>query len=225
MGKTAFARYLSERLSTVSGKKAAYFSPEEMEQKIDMDLIRDIIDAYRPDFVIVDSLQAVADYNCVSGKGGKEMVAFMAGIRALSDETKIPVLMISGLDRKTDRQKNHMPGIGNIFLSADIVPYADAVMFLRAAYYDSEADPGQASCVVAKAPGGTTAEVLLLWDDEKAVFGDVLYSLAGTTDRRRPASTPRTMGSGSSRNTLTGLFPAPVTTGSSTTSCSTRPRC
>ncbi|WP_304973810.1 DnaB-like helicase C-terminal domain-containing protein [uncultured Alistipes sp.] len=183
MGKTAFARYLSERLSTVSGKKAAYFSQEEMEQKIDIDLIRDSIDAYRPDFVIVDSLQAVADYNCTSGKGGKEMVSFMAGIRALSDETKIPVLVISGLDRKTDRQKNHMPGIGNIFLSADIVPYADAVMFLyRAAYYDPEADPGQASCVVAKAPGGMTCEVPLLWDEEHAAFGDAVCPSASAAE-------------------------------------------
>lgn len=107
----------------------------------------------------------------------------MAGIRALSDETKIPVLVLSGLDRKTDRRKNHMPGIGNIFLSADIVPYADAVMFLyRAAYYDSEADPGQASCVVAKAPGGMMCEVPLLWDEEHAAFGDAVCPSASAAE-------------------------------------------
>lgn len=52
----------------------------------------------------------------------------------------------------------------------------------RAVYYDSEADPGQASCVVAKAPGGMTCEVPLLWDEEHAAFGDEICPSASAAE-------------------------------------------
>lgn len=177
MGKTTFVKYFSKRLSTVSSKKTVIFSQEETEQRISIDLIRDHINTVRPDFVIIDFLQAIVDFSFSTGKSGDGMVAFMAGIRALADDMKVPLLVVSGLDRKTDRQKKHMPRIENIPRSADILPYVDVIMFLhRPAYYDTEASRDQASCMIVKSAGRTTAEVPLLWDDGNHSFDDVIYS-------------------------------------------------
>lgn len=176
MGKSIFAKYFSERLSTVSGKKAMILIQERMNQKISIDLIRDHINASRPDFIILDYLQNITDFNCMTGKGSGEMAAFMAGIRAVSDETGISFLVISGVDRKTDCKKNRKPKIENLFRSADIAPYADGIIFLyREGYYDQDADQEQAVCVIAKSPGGTTGEIPLLWDDKCVTLDDVVY--------------------------------------------------
>lgn len=173
MGKSTFAKYFAERLSTVSGKKAMILMQERMNQKIRIDLIRNYINASRPDFIILDYLQSITDFNCATGEGSGEMVAFMAGIRAISDETGVSFLVISGVDRKTGRRKNRRPKIENLFCSADIAPYADGIIFLyREGYYDQDADQKQAVCVIAKSPGGTTGEIPLFWDDKNIAFDD-----------------------------------------------------
>lgn len=204
IGKSSFAVHLAERLSQINGMTVAIFVQDEGDRRVcarnlsekveetahqgkimlyeetgGIDDVREHLKTAPADFVILDLLQSIAG-NRASGDGRKEKIAFMSDIRALADEMNIPILVTSELSRKTDRRKGHKPRIEDIFQFSDIVPYADAVMFLyRAAYYDPEADPRQASCIIAKSPSGITGEIPLFWDDKKPAFDDVIHSSAG----------------------------------------------
>lgn len=182
MGKTTFAKYFAERLSTVNGKKTLIFSQEKLDQKVSIDLIREHINTDHPDFVVFDYLQLIVDYNCGTGKGGKEMAAFMAGIRALADETGVSVLVLSQISRRAEHQRYCKPKIEHIFRSADIIPYVDGVIFLyRESYYDSDARQDQASCIIAKSPSGMTEVVPLFWDHVNIAFDDAVYPTSITS--------------------------------------------
>lgn len=203
IGKSSFAAHLAKRLSQINGMTVAIFVQDEGDKRVyernlsekvedtahqgkimlyeetgGIDDVRERLKAAPADFVILDLLQSIAG-NRALGDGREEKIAFMSDIRALADEMNIPILVASGLSRKTDRRKGHKPRIEDIFQFSDIVRYTNMVMLLyRAAYYDSEVDPSQASCMIAKSPSGIAGEIPLLWDDERAAFDDALYSSA-----------------------------------------------
>lgn len=209
MGKSTFAVYLAKRLSQISGMTVAVFVQDDGDKRVykrnlseeteetasqgkvmvyeetggGIDVIRERLKAAPADFVVLDLLKNIAG-NCIPGDGTEEKVAFMSGIRALADEMNIPVLVTSGLNRETDRRKEHKPRIEDIFQSADIVRYADTVMLLyRESYYDPAANQNNAMCIIAKHPCGVLKEISLLWDDERATWEDVVYSSAEMVER------------------------------------------
>jgi len=122
--------------------------------------------------IFIDHLQLV--------KGEKERTrdreigTITAGLKAAAKELKIPVILLSQLNRQLDQRSNpyKRPKISDLRDSGNIEQDADVIMFLYrpGEYDDDEKYPGQTELNIAKQRNGPTGQIELLWKKKVTTF-------------------------------------------------------
>ena len=122
-------------------------------------------------FVVADYLQLV-DAESKRGMLREQAVSAVSReLKRLAMELKIPVLVLSQLNREVEKRDDKRPKLSDIRESGAIEQDANVVLFLhRPDAYDAEDRPGQAEVIVAKNRTGPTGTVLLTWRKEFCRF-------------------------------------------------------
>ncbi|MCX7397111.1 MAG: replicative DNA helicase [Planctomycetales bacterium] len=122
-------------------------------------------------FVVADYLQLV-DAESKRGMLREQAVSAVSReLKRLAMELKIPVLVLSQLNREVEKRDDKRPKLSDIRESGAIEQDANVVLFLhRPDAYDAEDRPGQAEVIIAKNRTGPTGTVLLTWRKEFCRF-------------------------------------------------------
>lgn len=149
-----------------AGQTVAYIVAQARRMKLKRDI----------GLLVVDYLQLVNmdDKNSrltQNDKVGKVSWAF----KQLSKELKIPVILISQLNRSLESRQDKRPMPSDLRDSGSIEQDADKILFIyRDEMYNAEtADKGIAEVIVAKNRAGTTGTARLRWQGELQRFSDI----------------------------------------------------
>jgi replicative DNA helicase len=94
-------------------------------------------------------------------------------LKLLARELKIPVIVLSQLNRGVEGRSNKMPMLSDLRDSGAIEQDADIVLLMcRPDYYDKTERPGEVDFEIAKNRGGPTGKCVLLWEKAFLRFRD-----------------------------------------------------
>jgi replicative DNA helicase len=122
-------------------------------------------------FVVADYLQLV-DAESKRGMLREQAVSAVSReLKRLAMELKIPVLVLSQLNREVEKRDDKRPKLSDIRESGAIEQDANVVLFLhRPDAYDAEDRPGEAELIIAKNRTGPTGSIRLMWRKEFCRF-------------------------------------------------------
>ncbi|MEM6910549.1 MAG: replicative DNA helicase [Verrucomicrobiota bacterium] len=107
-----------------------------------------------------------------------EIAEISAGIKALSKELNIPIIVLAQLNRNPEQRTGGKPRLSDLRESGSIEQDADVVgLLIRNKYYAEddeakEAEAGKAELIIAKQRNGPTGEVKLTFLEKFMRFGD-----------------------------------------------------
>ncbi len=165
MGKTALARCVVRRVREQG--RAAYFTAEDMPMTVNG--IEGFLMTWGgADLIVIDELRDLREYR--RGTAG-EIPRLLAQLKVLSAQTGSPVLLLSGLSRRVEYRRDHVPRLTDIPRWTDLSTWLDgAALLYRAAYYDPQADRTSARCLIARRPFRMMVPIELHWDDSACTF-------------------------------------------------------
>ncbi len=103
--------------------------------------------------------------------------AITSGLKGLSNEMDIPIILLSQLNRKLEDRDNKRPKMSDLRDSGSIEQDADVVIFLyRETVYKEEADPLEAEIIIAKNRDGEIGMVKAKYEKELTTFSDYIIS-------------------------------------------------
>lgn len=103
----------------------------------------------------------------------REVAKIMGEVKLAAKRVGIPVVILAQLNRLPDQRSDHRPKLSDLRESGSVEQDADLVMFLyRPAYYEENADKGDAELIVAKNRQGPTGAVRLIWQRQQFTFAD-----------------------------------------------------
>ena len=116
------------------------------------------------DLVIIDYLQLMSGAGSkFAGNRVQEISEISRGLKELARELKIPMIVLSQLNRAVETRVDKKPQLSDLRESGAIEQDADMVIMLyRDGYYDTDADrKGIADILIRKNRNGVTGEVPL----------------------------------------------------------------
>lgn len=141
--------------------------------------------------IVVDYLQLLTAQGRQESRQ-VEVSAISRGVKALARELKVPVVVLSQLNRASEMRANNKPRMGDLRESGSIEQDADVVMLLhREEYYHTQEpdwaqqNPGKvglAELIIAKQRNGPTGVVRLTWDTATTRFKDYDPGLHADSD-------------------------------------------
>lgn len=137
------------------------------------------------ELIVIDYLQLLACRGLDPNNRAVMVQAISASLKAMAKELKVPVLVLSQLNRQPETRERHgVPQLADLRDSGAIEQDADVVMLLRLPIRnkigedprrkDAAINPGLAVVDVAKQRNGRTGEVDLYFDDSLTRFSDML---------------------------------------------------
>lgn len=121
-------------------------------------------------FVVIDYLQLMSSGKVTDNRVA-EVSAMTRNLKIMAKELGVPVLLLSQLNRGSEKRTDHRPTIADLRESGSIEQDADAVLFLyRDQVYNPSANPADAECIVAKNRHGRTDTIRLRWDGTHTRF-------------------------------------------------------
>ncbi len=130
----------------------------------------------RPDLVFIDYLQLLQPTGRAENRV-QQVSEMTRELKIMAKELNIPVVVCSQLSRAGQaRGTSHLPQLSDLRESGSIEQDADVVLLLHRPHYyelteqNTEADPGEAKCIVAKNRHGATENARLRWDGRFAKF-------------------------------------------------------
>lgn len=126
--------------------------------------------------VIIDYLQLMSSPNRHTNRV-TEISEITRQLKLMAKELKIPVIILSQLNRGVEGRPDKRPMLSDLRESGSIEQDADIILFLyREGYYDKEsADQSTSECIVSKNRHGSTATVKLGWLGEYTLFRNIDY--------------------------------------------------
>lgn len=122
------------------------------------------------DYVVIDYLQLLPPESRKAPRE-QQVAETTRALKLLAKTLKIPVLVLSQLNRSLEYRDNKRPRLSDLRESGAIEQDADVVLFLyRPKYYDKLAGD-ECEVIVAKQRNGRVGRVVLSWDEENARFG------------------------------------------------------
>lgn len=122
-------------------------------------------------FVVADYLQLVDAENKRGMLREQAVSAVSRELKRLAMELKIPVLVLSQLNREVEKRDDKRPKLSDLRESGAIEQDANVVLFLhRPDAYDAEDRPGEAEVIIAKNRTGPTGFIRLRWRKEFCRF-------------------------------------------------------
>ncbi len=127
--------------------------------------------------VVVDYLQLMPeDPGHRNGTREEAVASISRGLKKISQSEKIPLLVLSQLNRKIESRQDTRPVLSDLRESGAIEQDADTVVFLHNEYLRShqESDRGRVEVIIAKQRNGGLGSCLLSFDDRYIRFGSYI---------------------------------------------------
>lgn len=121
--------------------------------------------------VIIDYLQLIAGDRTRTANRYEQIGEITRGLKMLARELRVPVVVLSQLNRQCEGREGHRPVLSDMRDSGRIEEDADVVMLVhRPEYYDREDAPGTAEIILAKNRNGTVGMCKLAFVAQLASF-------------------------------------------------------
>lgn len=145
--------------------------------------------------IVIDYLQLMTDPSLSRGDGRQvEVASISRGVKAMARELRVPVVVLSQLNRQAEQREGNRPRMSDLRESGSIEQDADAVLLLHREEYYHLQDPdwsrenpdkaGVAEVIVAKQRNGPTGVVPLAWDAPRVAFRSLARHSGGGGERR-----------------------------------------
>lgn len=123
--------------------------------------------------VIIDYLQLMFRKGDFHGRKDLEVGSMTADLKQLAKDLKIPVILLSQLNRSLENRANKRPVLSDLRESGNIEQDADLVLFLfREEVYEKDKPElkGIGELALAKHRHGPTGTIKLQWDEQTATY-------------------------------------------------------
>ena len=126
--------------------------------------------------IVIDYLQLMKGEAKFSNDRNQEVSAISRGLKALARELNVPIIVLSQLNRDTEKRGDKLPMLSDLRDSGAIEQDADIVMFIhRPEYYDNKDNPdpelkGKAQLIIAKHRNGAVGQIELLFQNNITKF-------------------------------------------------------
>ncbi len=126
--------------------------------------------------VIIDYLQLMSSPNNHNNRV-VEISEITRQLKLMAKELKIPVILLSQLNRSVESRTDKHPQLADLRESGSIEQDADIILFLyREGYYNRElSDQSTSECIIAKNRHGELGTVKLAWVGEYTLFRNLDY--------------------------------------------------
>lgn len=137
----------------------------------------------RLDLIVIDYLQLMTGLR--GGRGDqsreREISEISRGLKALSKELSVPIIVLSQLNRSVEARQDKRPTLADLRESGAIEQDADMVLFIhREEYYNRETEnKGIAELILAKNRSGETGTVRVAWIGQYTLFANLAPHEAG----------------------------------------------
>ena len=123
--------------------------------------------------IMIDYLQLVRGDK--ESSRDREVANISGAFKAMAKDLKIPVIVLSQLNRSLEQRKDKRPKLSDLRDSGTLEQDADLVMFLyRAAVYGEDEDfPGHTELCLAKHRNGPTKTIGLKWEEKFTRFQNI----------------------------------------------------
>ena len=115
--------------------------------------------------VVIDYLQIMQESAAISGRNRSEALGHITmQLKRLAKKLKIPVILLSQLNRDLEKRQDKRPNMGDLRESGAIEQDADIILFCYRdeVYYKDSRDKGMAEIIVGKFRGGDPDKVFRL---------------------------------------------------------------
>ena len=135
------------------------------------------------DLIVIDYLQLMSGTR--SGKGEasreREISEISRGLKELAKELKVPIIVLSQLNRSVESRQDKRPGLADLRESGAIEQDADMVCFIYRdeVYNEHSEDKGVAEFIVGKNRAGETRTVRLAWIGQYTLFANLAEDSPG----------------------------------------------
>lgn len=165
-----------DRITTATG---TFYSAElyvDETSAITVQQIKSKLRRNKPDVVFIDYLQLLQSTGRAELRV-QQVSEMTRDLKIMAKELNIPVVVCSQLSRAGQAKgTSHVPQLSDLRESGSIEQDADIVLLLHRPHYyaiageESDADPNEAQCIVAKNRHGSTEVAKLRWDGRFAKF-------------------------------------------------------
>jgi replicative DNA helicase len=124
---------------------------------------RRMVKQYKIKMIVIDYLQLMHGVTRRQESRAQEVSEISGGIKALAKELKVPILVISQLNRDVEKRPDSKPRLADLRESGAIEQDADVVLLLArgGADEEDEGEQGKSDLVIAKQRNGPTGNVEL----------------------------------------------------------------
>jgi len=123
--------------------------------------------------VVVDYLGYISEEGKRYESRRIEVGHYSRMMKMVAKTLKIPVIVLSQLNRECEGRSDKRPNLGDLRESGDIEQDADQVWFIyRDEIYNEQAEPGRAEILIDKNRGGPVGKVILHFDGRTTSFKD-----------------------------------------------------
>lgn len=127
------------------------------------------------DMIIIDYLQLI-NSSSRSDNRQQEISEISRSLKALARELRVPVIVLSQLNRDVESREGNKPRLSDLRESGAIEQDADIViMLMRRDYYDKDDQPGTADVNIAKHRNGPVGEFKLAFNKDIARFHSISF--------------------------------------------------
>ncbi|MCD6460780.1 replicative DNA helicase [bacterium] len=121
--------------------------------------------------VIIDYLQLMQAHGKRIESRQQEISEISRALKALARELRVPVIVLSQLNRSVESRTDHRPMLSDLRESGAIEQDADVVILMvRPEYYDKTVRPGEADVIIAKQRNGPVGDITLTFINKFARF-------------------------------------------------------
>lgn len=125
--------------------------------------------------IVVDYLQLMGSESQRGTTRAEQISELTRGLKALAKELRVPVMVLSQLNREVDKRVNNRPILSDLKDSGGIEQDADVILFVYrdVVYHPDTRNRKVAEIIVGKQRNGPTGTVLLYFFEDYTMFGQV----------------------------------------------------
>jgi replicative DNA helicase len=127
--------------------------------------------------IIIDYIQLLEGSGRFSANRALDIAEVSKALKALAKDLKIPIVVLSQLNRSVYGRKDNRPILSDLRYSGAIEQYADVVVFIHREFYYDKSDLDKqksANLIIAKNRNGSTGDIDLIFEARYQRFSNAL---------------------------------------------------